>query len=285
VFRVPTVADIAASPTNSSVTFIDPCTGLTAAKVAANPNLSKACQGVPQDGTFAEPNGQITGLITSNPNLKPETGTVTTFGVVYEPSQVKGLSMSVDFWTYKIENLITTLDPTYSMGQCVATGSDYFCSLVNRFTSGANTGQILVFLAPTYNLGELKTNGVDFGVKFTLPETVAGKFRVSMDVTRTDSYKNTPAPGAVPQEIAGTYSRQFGNYAKTRVLGSIGWALKSADALLTFRYIGSIVLPNPSVTGTEPDLPISAFTYIDLTAGYTLPTKDPVPDRCTESDG
>ncbi len=273
VFRVPTITDIAASPANSSITFNDPCTGLTPAAIVANPNLNKACQGVPQDGTFSEPNGQITGLLTSNPNLKPETGTVRTFGVVYEPHQVNGLSLSVDFWTYKIENLITSLDPTYSMQQCVATGADYFCNLVTRFTSGANSGQILVFLAPTFNLGELKTNGVDFGVKYTLPETVAGKFRVSMDVTRTDSYKNTPAPGAVPEEIAGSYSRQFGNYAKTRALGSIGWALKNADALLTFRYIASIVLHNPSVTGTEPDLPVPAYTYIDLTAGYTLPSK------------
>jgi len=273
VFRVPTITDIAASPANSSITFNDPCTNLTSADLVTNPNLIKACQGVAPDTGFAEPNGQITGLLTSNPNLKPETGTVTTYGVVYEPHQVAGLSLNVDFWTYKIENLITSLDPTYSMSQCVATGDDYFCSLVTRFTSGATSGQILVFLAPTFNLGELKTNGIDFGVKYTLPETVAGKFRVSADVTRTDSYKNTPAPGAVPQEIAGTYSRQFGNYAKTRVLGSVGWALKNADALLTVRYIGSIILPNPSVTGTEPDLAIPSYTYIDLTAGYTLPTK------------
>src|SRR5258708_25934947 len=53
----------------------------------------------------------------------------------------------------------------------------------------------------------------------------------------------------------------------------MGWALKNADALLTFRYIASIVLHTPSVTGTEPDLPVPAYTYIDLTAGYTLPSK------------
>ena len=279
VFRVPTVNDIAASPVNTSVTFNDPCNGLTSAALAANPNLAKACQGVVPDTGFVEPNGQITGLITSNPNLKPEKGTVFTYGVVFEPHQIQGLSFEVDIWHYKIENLITVLDPNYAIGQCVATGDDTFCNLVTRFTSGANSGQILVFLNPTFNLGELKTNGVDFGVKYTLPETSFGAFRVGVDVTRTNSYENIPAPGAVPQEVAGTYDRQFGNYAKWRALATLGWSWHDFDALLTARYIGSLVLKNPAASGVDangnpyPDLKIPSYTYLDLSAGYSFPTK------------
>jgi outer membrane receptor protein involved in Fe transport len=279
VFRVPTITDIAASPANSSITFNDPCTALTQADVDANPNLAKACVGVPRDGSFAEPNGQITGLITSNAKLKPETGKVFTYGVVFEPHQVEGLSLEVDVWNYKISNLITTLDPNYAIGQCVATGSDDFCGLVTRYTSGAPSGQILVFLSPTFNLGELKTNGIDFGVKYTLAETRAGAFRFSLDMTHIGSYENTPSPGAVPTEVAGTYDRQFGNYARWRGMATVGWSWHDADALVTARYIGSLVLKNPSVVGVDangnpyPDLQIPAYTYLDLTVGYNFKTK------------
>jgi outer membrane receptor protein involved in Fe transport len=238
--------------------------------------------GVPLDGTFAEPNGQITGLVTGNPNLKPEKGTVLTYGVVFEPRVVEGLSLSVDIWHYKIEDLITTLDPTYSMNQCVATGSPTYCGLVTRFTTGASAGEILVFQAPTFNLGELKTNGVDFGVKYQLKNTITGTWAASVDVTKIGSYENTPSPGAVPTEVSGTYDRQFGNYAKTRGLASLSWSMKEVDALLSIRYIGSLVLKNPATVNTDftvtpnvpiPDLKIPAYTYVDFTVGYNLPWK------------
>src|SRR5262249_7837033 len=72
IYRAPTVLDTAAGPRITSAQFTDPCNGLTAAKVAGNANLAKACQGVPLDGSFAEGDSQITGLLLSNPDLKPE---------------------------------------------------------------------------------------------------------------------------------------------------------------------------------------------------------------------
>ena len=66
VFRAPTILDLYASPANNSSTFTDPCVGLTEARVAANPNLALACVGVPRDGSFAQPNGQVTGLLLAN---------------------------------------------------------------------------------------------------------------------------------------------------------------------------------------------------------------------------
>ncbi len=286
IFRVPTVSDIASAPANSSITFNDPCTNLTVAQ-ATGPNAAnyaKACQGVLPGSGFVEPNGQITGLLEANGNLKPETGTVTTYGFVWEPKWVSGLSVDASIWKYKIDGLITSLDPNYSINQCVLTGSPTFCNLVHRFTSGPNTGQILVFEAPTYNLGNLKTDGVDFGVHYNLQNTFIGSFAFTADITRIGSYLNTPAPGSVPQEIVGTYSKQFGNYAKNRGLASVGWTMKQFDALVTGRYIGTVNVNNPTRTGLdptghpyapgkEPPLVVPSFFYIDLEFGINLPGK------------
>jgi len=284
VFRVPTVQDIAGSPTNTAVTFNDPCTDLTSAQLTANPNLKLACQGVVPNTGFREPNGQIVGLNESNPNLKPETGHVTTMGFVFDPQWVPNLSFEMDYWKYHIDGLITLLDSNYSVQQCVSTGSPTFCSLIHRYVGGPLSGQIDVFQNPEFNLGSLDTDGVDVTIKYALKNTPIGTFQFSLDWTHTLTYINDPAPGAALQEIAGSYNRQFGNYAKDRALATIGWAYQGADALLSARYIGSLVLYNPSVTGVitnpttgvstpYPNLNIPSYVYLDLTLGYTFPTK------------
>jgi outer membrane receptor protein involved in Fe transport len=282
IFRVPTISDIAASPVNSSITFTDPCTGLTSGQLAANPNLALACQGVAPDTDYNYGLSQITGLLLSNPDLKPETGDVKTIGIVYEPNFIRGLSLDVDYWKYHIADVITTLDPNYSIGQCVATGSPTFCNLVTRYTSGPNSGDILVFQAPTVNLGALDTDGIDFGIRYMLRDTALGSFQFSIDTTRIKSYDSTPAAGQPPQHIVGTFDRQFGNYAKWRAIGQIGWTYQDFEALIAARFIDKVVLHEPAtnedmidpdtgdVIGEWPDLKIPSVTYIDLTVGYSI---------------
>ncbi len=283
VFRVPTITDLFASPVNTSVTFNDPCNGLTAAKVAANPNLSLACKGVALDGSFQEPNGQITGLNEANPNLKPETGTVKTIGFVVEPSILPGFSADMTYWNYHINNVIELLDSNYSVNQCVATGSPQFCGLINRYTSGPGSGLILVFQNPTSNLGVLETDGVDLGLHYTIRNTPIGNFNASVDVTDTMSYTNTPAPGAATQQIAGTYNKQFGNYAKYRGLATLAWSGFSAEALISAQYIHHLDVTDPSVAGVEadgvtpfPPLRIGSVMYWNGSVGYNFPTKTKV---------
>lgn len=274
VFRAPTIVDLSQAPTQNAPTFTDPCAALTSADLAANPNYQLACQGVAPDTNFQQPLSQITGLFIGNPNLKPETGDVTTFGVVYDVSQVPGLSFTVDYWKYKIEDIITNLDVNFAADQCVATGAPQFCGLMFRYTSGPNAGQFQVFQQPTVNLGELKTDGIDFGVKYALRSTPIGNFNISLDMTKINSYESVASPGAAPQEIAGTFDRQFGNYAKWRGLLGIGWSLADFDGLLSLRYTHSLKLPNADGANPDPNptLNIPSVTYVDLTLGYTLPT-------------
>jgi iron complex outermembrane recepter protein len=275
VFRAPTIVDLSLAPTQSAPTFNDPCERITAADVTMNPNLSLACKGVPLSGNFTQPNSQVTGLLTGNQNLKPETGDVLTYGVVYDSSQIRGLSLTLDFWKYKIDDLITNLDVNFAVNQCVATGAPQFCNLIFRFDStSASPGEILEFQQPTFNLGHLETNGVDFGVKYALRSTPIGSFNISLDMTHINSYENVPAPGAAPVEVAGTYDRQFGNFAKWRGLLGVGWGFRGFDGLLTVRHIGKMQLKTP--VGNDPNsasLNIPSFQYIDLTLGYELPTK------------
>lgn len=277
VFRAPTIVDLSLAPTQNAPTFNDPCNGLTQAMVDANPNLALACQNVARDGSYTQALSQITGLFLGNQQLKPETGDVTTVGVVYDPNFVEGLSLSVDAWRYKIDDIITNLDPNYSVGQCVATGAPEFCGLIYRYGAGANTGDIQVFQQPTVNLGSLKTDGIDFGVKYALRNTAWGSFNFTVDMTMINSYESVGSPGSPVQQIAGTFDRQFGNYAKWRGLAGLGWSLRGFEGLLTARYIHKLRVTDPDgAPGIQPDLNIGSITYLDLTLGYEFPTQTKV---------
>jgi iron complex outermembrane receptor protein len=275
VFRAPTILDLYASPTNNSSTFADPCVGLTTARIAENPNLAVACVGVIPDTDFSQPNGQVTGLLTSNPDLDPETGDVTTFGITWQPGFLNNnFSIRVDYWQYTIDGVITQLDTNYSMDQCVATGDPQYCGLITRFdATTANPGQISVFLQPTRNLGRLETDGVDIGARYSLRDTAAGSFNFNIDWTHINSYTNEP-PNAPVQEVAGTYDRQFGNYAENRASATLGWAMGKFDAQIGARFIDDIVLLLPSGGAVAPEdnppLPVDSFVYLDLYFGYTI---------------
>src|SRR5258708_34688476 len=59
VFRAPSTGDLFTSPASNAPTFVDPCTGLTAARAASNPNYATLCRFVPLDGSYAPANSQV----------------------------------------------------------------------------------------------------------------------------------------------------------------------------------------------------------------------------------
>jgi outer membrane receptor protein involved in Fe transport len=274
IFRAPTILDIYQAPTADAPTFTDPCVGLTSADLLANPNYALACENVAPDTNFQQPNAQIDGLLVGNNfvqggGLQPEEGEAFTFGFVYEPEFVSGLSLSIDYWEYTIDDVITQVDVNTSAEQCVATGSPQFCGYINRFGDGT----ILQILEPTINLGKLETSGVDISAAYTLPDTGLGDFRFGLDATYTDKYDSTVIAGTPVVEVAGTYDRQYGNIADWRVNGHVGWAYSDFTALVAVRWIDSINLTDPDgQPGIQPDLNIASQIYWDMTVGYTLPS-------------
>jgi len=271
VFRAPTVGDIAGPSSANSPSLNDLCAGYTGVATAAYPHLPAACVGVPTNGTFAEPQNQVTGLITSNANLKPESGNVETFGIVWDPSQLPGFSITVDYWKYKLNDIITTLDPNYAIRQCAITGAAEFCNLFQRYgaAAGSNAGQVIVAYQPTFNLGQIETDGIDFSVKYTIRNTSVGNFQFTGDVTKLNKYDGIATPGAAVQHVAGTDDKQYGFYAKLRGTFALGWSMGGMDALLSARYIGGVDIPLTNYNGsTYLGWSMPAVTYFDLSAGY-----------------
>jgi outer membrane receptor protein involved in Fe transport len=276
VFRAPTVSNLFSAPASNSPTFRDPCIGLTS-PVGANANIDRACANVPRDGSFeGPPNGQTTGLVSGNPNLKPEQGKAFTWGVVYDPSWLEGVSVSMDVWRFALNDNISALDVNTVATQCYVAGN--LCEYIHRF---AADGQVFYIDQPTLNLGRLDAKGVDFGIKYRLPETPIGNFRFTFDTTYVAQFnqlirdQNGTPTGSI--FAAGHFNRQLGNYARWRGLGTIGWDLGNFDASWTTRYVhgfqlGSLRPDGDSADGTFPNVVVKygASTYHNLQVGYNI---------------
>jgi len=96
------------------------------------------------------------------------------------------------------------------------------------------------------------------------------------------SYVSIAGPGAAPQQIAGTFNKQFGNYARFRGLATMAWSGFGAEALVTAQYIHHLNITDPSVAGVTaagdpfPPLYIGSVMYWNASAGYNFPTKTKV---------
>ena len=267
VFRSPQVGDLFGGALADAPTFNDPCVGLTAAQVAANPNYNLACENVVADGTFQQPNGQVTGLLSGNPNLEPETGDVVNVGFVFQPRALDGFSASFDYWQYELDDVITPVDVNTTAEICVESGDPVFCGLIDRLPDGS----IRVIRQPTLNFGTLETSGYDVGLRYALNDTAAGSFQFGIDATFIDKYDSTPCDTCDTTEVAGTFDRQFGNYAEWRGMANVGWNFEPFSANLSARYVGDLVLHDPDAApGVQPDLKIPESVYLDLTLGYTF---------------
>ena len=122
-------------------TIFDPCASAPGVSPAASQEAcarTGATAAQYQAGIEDNPAGQYNLITGGNPNLVAETGETTTFGVVYTPNWLDGLSVAVDFFDITVEDAIGSIPAQASLDGCIAggDGSGTFCSLIQRDTAG-----------------------------------------------------------------------------------------------------------------------------------------------------
>ncbi|WP_137787751.1 TonB-dependent receptor [Sphingomonas sp. 3P27F8] len=100
----------------------------------------------------------------SNSSLTAEIGHTKTFGVVYKPHFIPGLSFAVDYYNINITNAIITLQGTSAQIQngCNNSGVALYCSLIVRNSAGV----VVNYVQKPINIAQIKTAGVDFEVNY-----------------------------------------------------------------------------------------------------------------------
>lgn len=269
--------NLSSAGTNANgVQLFDPCASdapIATLEACQNTGVTAA-----QYGTILDViSGQTQSLTGGNPALKAEEADTTTFGFVWTPSFVDGLSVSIDYFNILVEDVISGGIPAQTtLDQCLATGNDAFCSLIQRGVRGdLASGQAGVgFQQTNINLAELETTGVDLQVLYDF-DIGRHSFRIDYASTYLDQLDTTPFPGGDVVKCAG----KFGNNCQDgpgqnsvspdyrhRVVGT--WVSPwSIDFGMTWRHFAEVTNDNETDT-VEPKL--DAINYIDLTASWYL---------------
>ena len=254
----------------NGVQLFDPCASdAPIASLAACQNTGATAA---QYGSiFDVISGQTQSITGGNPELFPESADTYTVGFVWTPSMVDGLSISVDYFTIKVNDAIQAGIPAQTtLDECLATGNPAFCNLITRdFNGSLSSGSAGVgFQQTNINIGELETTGVDFQVVYDWDAGDHG-FRVDYAATYLDQLDTVPYPGADPIVCAGFFGNQCGSpNPEYRHRAVLTWMTPwSIDVNMTWRYFGATDNDNAN---EELETKLDTVNYLDLAAMWQV---------------
>jgi iron complex outermembrane receptor protein len=288
-FRAPSINDLYRGDTDSFETYADPCAA------ANNPTggVLAQCQaqGVPaglvQPNTDGEPGPlQTVEPFTwqSNPNLKPETSTSKTLGLVWSPSFVTGLNVTLDWWQIEIEDSITRPSIDDIMSRCYGGTPQeqaQYCPLITRdpnYGAADENFAIVNVDMPLLNLSSYNVEGWDLGVAYRLPETSFGQFTVSWDSTYLSKWETKATADSAVDGRQGDYLNQD-PYWRIRSNLYVDWSFSDFGVNYGLRYKSGMTedcLLGAATRGycSDPDGQknhIGATTYHDVQFRYNTP--------------
>ncbi|MGZ3346544.1 MAG: TonB-dependent receptor plug domain-containing protein [Caulobacteraceae bacterium] len=245
--RAPSLNDLYAAPNSGSVAFLD---------------------------IHTNTNARLTTTSTGNPNLKPEIGNTFTGGVVFSPTFVRPLQMSVDYYDINIDGAIATPTTNDLMNECEASnGTAAACAFFVRPLPFSNrTAANFPSLQTSYpiNQAALKVSGLDYELSYRFNFDAGLLSKTSnLDLRLIGGhlfqYKTTTAQGAVPQATDNS-----ANNSADRVNVQLNWETGPLSVASQVRWIGPRKkTQDPTLhyaDGFSNDIP--SITYVDATATY-----------------
>jgi outer membrane receptor protein involved in Fe transport len=193
-----------------------------------------------------------------NPNLLPELGKTWYGGVVVEIPRVKDLSFNIDYFQYRINQVIVTPSSTFLLS---ANGMAQFPNAIVRDNTVGNPGPILrIESVPSNNPRAWQVyRGVDIGFKYRLRNTEIGEFNFSADGTRILEKSSDSGLGGGSFENLGLLFDP-----KWRATAGIGWRYKDWGASVNADYIGKFFNDGYTTAGWGEN----PFTTIHTNVSY-----------------
>src|SRR5205807_2100763 len=116
---------------------------------------------------------QIEERIAGNPFLHPEVAYEWTYGIVYSPKWIKGLTLSADWWHIDMRDIVTTLgaQTTIELFGNQSNGPQVFRAPT---TIPGELGAITVIIDPNQNLAGAIFEGLDYEAIYILDSTIFG---------------------------------------------------------------------------------------------------------------
>lgn len=253
----------------------DPCAGPTPTATAAACALTGVSAA--QYGNIPDnPAGQYNQMLGGNPNLKAETANSFTVGAVLQP--VRDVNITLDYFSFKVKDQISTVSPTVSLNQCLTTGNPVYCGLIRRANNGSLwTGNSFI-MATNANVAGFKTAGLDIGLDTGMKLQGLGRLDLSMLGTMLQKYESEPALGLGTYDCAGYHGATCGTpNPKWRHRATLTWNTPmDLSVSTTWRYVGGVKDEGQSTNSflagsfSTPDKSLPAMSYLDLSVSYTF---------------
>lgn len=263
--------------TSTSSGFFDPCAGPNPAATQAE--CARTGVTAAQYGSVPDViSGQTQSITGGNPFLDPEESDTITYGAIFTPEMVPGLTISVDYFDIEVSDAIQAgIAAQTALDNCIATGDAAFCDLITRDNAGsliAGTPGV-GFQQTNINIATLETSGVDFQVVYDLDLWDVGldglgSVRFDYASTLLDELSTTPFPGGAPIDCAGKHagacripSPEYRH--RMRNTWQTPWDL---NVDLTWRYFSS----TDNQAGNDVNPPVDRkngrVQYVDLALSY-----------------
>ncbi len=167
----------------------DPCSGATPNYTAAQCALTGVTP--EQYGNIVRsPANQYNAIYGGNPDLDPEVADTYTLGVVINPMDT--MTVSVDYWSIKIDDTISNIGAVTILEQCGIYGQ--LCDQITRNATGSLWQGTAGFVEDTYlNIGTKKWEGVDLAFNWAT-DALGGTWTTNLIGTYMMTKETTPVP-------------------------------------------------------------------------------------------
>lgn len=304
--RAPNIGELFLPSTQAvqGTTFGDPCATNSTASYGANsrvnPNFATAqalctqLMGAAAAATFYNPATQPTGAFfpfvtvtnQGNQKLTSETADTVTAGFVFRPAfeakLLSKLTASIDFYSIKIEDAISTVSFDAIYNQCInplnnptQSVNNPFCQLITR---DPTSGTPAVTRGQYQNVGTFKTTGVDLNIDWSADlvdmgmGSLPGALSVNLATTYLDKFEAQDIAGAPVIDYAGTVGGIPGAVGQFRykTFTTITYSTGGIAGSLRWRHLPSAhsaaYAQNPKSTFQGP----AHYDVLDLTGNWEL---------------
>ena len=218
-----------------------------------------------------------------NPTLKPEHATSHSYGLLFTPRFVPGLSLNIDYWKTVNDDAILR----YAYTAALARPDDFAAYIVRAAPTPAEqalgwAGVITEIHSGPINITQLHTDGFDLRAKYHWNMEKIGQFTFNSNASFTNHFVTQQTPSQVPIETASA-----GGPIRWRGYGSLTWLKDRQSVTLTGRYLGHY---STATTAPTPAFPtaipwdggrIPAYLHWDMQYSYTFPFS--IPERSWKS--
>ena len=209
------------------------------------PNLSELYAPVVITNNVVNHNGTtltVQQQVIGNTALRPEVARSTELGVVLtQPRWAPGFSASFDYYTIKVDGVISTLGLQQEVDLCDAGFQDLCAAMVLNSPVPTNNYVRL----QQFNLASLKLKGFDIETSYRGSMAglgLPGLFTLRALATHTiDNLTDSGVPGTIPTQGAGVNT---GSTPRWKVLATQGWSTDTASLTLSERWVSNGLYSN-----------------------------------------